>query len=195
MDKTTILITGTPCVGKTTVAKELAEKVKGVYINLTDYANTHHLVSRKDVKRATMIVNEKRMRAALQHEIDNAERRTIVIDGHFAAAVVPKNYVTRVFVLRRNPVELRTFMEECGFKNSKLWENLCSEILDVCLIEALREQGESKVCELDITGKTSQEVVEEISAILVGNKKCFIGSVDWIGFLEREGLTEAYLKL
>jgi adenylate kinase len=195
MGKVVILITGTPCIGKTTIANQLTEKFSALYINLTEFAETHGLISQEDTERDTAIVNEKKMRLALGRTIDQADQDTIIIDGHFAAAVVPKSYVTRVFVLRRNPVELIKFMEKCGFRNSKLWENLASEILDVCLVEALQEHEEKKVCELDITGKSVPEVVKEIISILDENKKCYVGCVDWLGFLEREGLTNGYLKI
>jgi broad-specificity NMP kinase len=127
--------------------------------------------------------------------IETAEKVDVIIDGHYAAAIAPRNKVTRVFVLRRNPIQLREFMVKCGFKDQKLWENLASEILDVCLVEALREQREAKVCELDVTDKTVEEVVEGILAILENRKKCRVGGIDWLGMLEQERKLEEYLKI
>jgi len=194
MNKLVILITGTPCVGKTTVAEQLTKRLEATYINLTEFAETQHLTLRKDTQRNTTVVDEKMMLRKMRKTIDTADKDTIVVDGHFAPAVVPKKYVTRVFVLRRNPVELRKFMEKCGFKDAKLWENLASEILDVCLVEALEGQEKDRVCELDITGKTVEEVVVEICTIIDENKKCNVGCVDWLGLLEQEGLIDEYLK-
>jgi len=194
MNKLVILITGTPCVGKTTVAKHLSKRLEAIYINLTEFAETQHLILRKDTQRNTTVIDEKMMLRKMRQTIDTADKDTIVVDGHFASAVVPKKYVTRVFVLRRNPVELRKFMEKCGFKDAKLWENLASEILDVCLVETLEGQEKDRVCELDITGKTVEEVVVEICTAIDENKKCRAGCVDWLGVLEREGLTDEYLK-
>jgi broad-specificity NMP kinase len=54
------------------------------------------------------------------------------------------------------------------------------------------QQG--KVCELDVTGKTVEAVVNEILDVLERGRKCFSGVVDWLGMLEREGLTDQYLK-
>jgi len=195
MDKRVILITGTPCVGKTTVARELATRLDALYVNLTELAKQHNLILGEDKERHTAIVDENKMRHKLTEMINSAEKTNIVIDGHYAAAVTPKNKVTRVFVLRRNPVELREFMVKCGFKNQKLWENLASEILDICLVEALQEQEEEKVCELDATEKTIGEVVGEILAILDNRKKCRTSGIDWLGMLEREGKVEEYLRL
>ena len=194
MDRLVILITGTPCVGKTTVAKVLAERLKALYINLTDFAKKHNLVLDEDKTRKTTIIDENKMKQKLI-EITDLERSTIIIDGHYAAAVAPKDKVTHVFILRRNPIELREFMLECRFKDQKLWENLASEILDVCLVEALAEQQKEKVCELDITGKKIEEVITDIMAVLANQKKCHVGDIDWLGMLEQEHKIDEYLKI
>ena len=193
MNKRVILITGTPATGKTTTAKQLATKLDAEYINLTDYAKTHKLTLREDKERKTTIINEEEMPEKLMETIKSSTKANIIIDGHYASAVTPTELVTKVFVLRRNPKELKKFMEKCGFEGAKLWENLSAEILDVCLIESLQMQ-EGKVCELDITGKTVDEAIADILGILDQGKKCFVGVVDWLGMLEHEGLTDQYLK-
>jgi adenylate kinase len=193
--KQVILITGTPSTGKTTTAQQLTTKLDALYINLTEFAKTHKLTVGEDKTRKTLIVDEEKMRKTLTETIDATKHNTVIVDGHYAAAVVPKRYVTRVFVLRRNPVELRRFMEKRGFSEAKLWENLASEILDVCLVEALQEHNEDTVCELDVTGKTLEAVVNEICAVINENKKCPVGKVDWLGMLEAQGLIGEYLKV
>jgi adenylate kinase len=194
MSKRVILVTGTPCVGKTTLARQLTKNLNATYINLTELAEKQHLIHSEDKKRHTKIVNEAKMRRKLRETIDNTEG-DIIIDGHYAAAVVPKTRVTHVFVLRRNPVELRAFMEKNGFQGLKLWENLASEILDVCLAEAVRKQGKTKVCELDVTGKTVDAVASEVMAVLDNRKKCRVGGVDWLGTLETQGILAEYLRV
>jgi adenylate kinase len=189
-----ILITGTPCVGKTTAAKQLAAHLKAQYINLTDLAKKHDLTSSEDKQRHTTIINEQKMKTKLTNIIETT-KNDIIIDGHYATAVTPKQKTTHVFVLRRNPTQLRKLMEKCGFKDQKLWENLASEILDVSLIEALHEQDKTKICELDTTDKTPTQTVDEILAILENHKTCRFGSIDWLGMLEQEGKLEEYLKI
>ncbi len=51
--KRVILITGTPCVGKTTTAKQLAAKLGAEYINLTDFAKANNLTLGEDKERDT----------------------------------------------------------------------------------------------------------------------------------------------
>jgi adenylate kinase len=163
------------------------------YINLTEYAKTYQLTQGEDKKRKTIIINEEKMRTKLTETINASDKANIIVDGHYAAAVTPTELVTKVFVLRRNPKELKQFMEKCGFEGAKLWENLSAEILDVCLIEAIQMQA-GKVCELDATGKTVEDAVNDILDVLDRGKKCFSGVVDWLGMLEREGVTDQYLK-
>ena len=191
--KRVILITGTPCVGKTTIAKILTPKLNAEYINLTNYAKTHNLTLAKDKKRQTTIIDEKAMRQELEKTIQDSTLQTIIIDGHYAPAVTPSELVSNVFVLRRNPKELKIFMEKRGYTENKLWENLSAEILDCCLIEAVQTQ-QGKVCEIDATSKTVDEVTAEILDVLGAPKKCCTGFVDWLGMLEKEGLTDQYLR-
>jgi len=195
MSKRVILVTGTPCVGKTSVAQLLTSKLDALYVNLTELAVRENLISGRDEERGSIIVDEIRMRRKIRQIVSDCSKKDVVIDGHYAVCVVPKKLVSFVFVLRRDPVELRKFMEQCGFSGRKLWENLASEILDVCLVDALNVHGEGKVCELDVTGKSVEEVVSEILDILVGHKRCFVGVVDWLGKLESEGLLEEFLKI
>ena len=189
-----ILITGTPCVGKTTVAKALTAQLGAEYINLTEYAKTRNLTLEEDPDRNTTIIDEEKMQQTLNQTIETTANPNIVIDGHYAAAVTPTQHVAHVFVLRRNPKELKTFMEKRGYTGTKLWENLQAEIIDVCLGEAV-EIHAGRVCELDITGKAVEEVVAEILDVLEKRKTCLVGTVDWMGTLEREGILDEYLKV
>jgi len=195
MSKRVILLTGTPCVGKTSVARLLTSKLNALYVNLTELATRENLILGKDEERNSVIVDENRMKQKIREIIDNCGKEDVLIDGHYAVTVVPKKLVTYVFVLRRDPVELRKLMESCGFSGRKLWENLASEILDVCLVEALNVHGEEKICEVDTSGKSIEEVVDEIFDVLGGYKKCHVGIVDWLGKLESEGLLEEFLKI
>jgi len=195
MFRRVILVTGTPCVGKTSVARLLASKLDALYVNLTELAVRENLISGKDEERDSIIIDENRMRHKIREIIEGCDQNDIVIDGHYAVSVVPKKLVTYVFVLRRDPVELRKFMEQCGFSGRKLWENLASEILDVCLVDALNVHGKGKVCELDVTGKSVEEVISEILDVLGRHKECHVGIVDWLGKLESEGLLGEFLKI
>lgn len=195
MSKRVILVTGTPCVGKTSIARLLAPKFDAFYMNLTELAVHENLVSGKDEERGSIIVDENRMRRKIREIVEDCGKSEVIVDGHYAVSVVPKELTTHVFVLRRDPVELRKLMEQCGFSGRKLWENLASEILDVCLCDALNVYENGKVCELDVSGKSVEETVIEVLDILNGSKECCVGVVNWLGKLESEGLLEEFLRI
>lgn len=193
--KRVILVTGTPGVGKTSVARVLASRIDAVHVNLTELATEEKLVLEFDADRQTHIVDEAKVKHRLVEIIENT-LQDVVIEGHYAVFVAPKNAVTHAFVLRRNPIELKKILEDRGFSGLKLWENLAAEILDTCLVDALNFTGESvKVCEVDVTGKTVSEVADEILAVLKNERECFYGIVDWLGLLEQKGVLDEYLRV
>jgi len=191
--KRVILITGTPGVGKTAVSQFLASKLKAIHIDLTKLVKQEKLTSGVDKARKTLIADMKKVSERVQDIIKSYEQ-DIIIDGHYSMNVLPAKNVHLAFVLRRDPEELKKTMEDRGFKNRKLWENLAAEILDVCLWDAVRACGADKVCEIDVTSKTIEEVAEEIVAVLEEKRKCRVGIVDWLGKLEKEGRLDEFLK-
>ncbi len=193
MAKRVILITGTPAVGKTTLAKALVKRLNAQYVNLTEYAKAEGLILEEDRARATAIIDETNMRRKIRGLVSKANG-DVVIDGHYAAAVTPKALVTWVFVLRRRPSELRELMRRRGYGEAKQKENLEAEVLDVCLIEALRKLEKEKVCELDVSAMPLDETLNSILEVLNGRRKCYAGFVDWMSQLEREGTLSDYLK-
>jgi broad-specificity NMP kinase len=62
MNKRVILITGTPCVGKTTLAHQLSKQLNAAYINLTELAKKEKLTAGEDKKRKTAQKNTRNLR-------------------------------------------------------------------------------------------------------------------------------------
>ena len=187
------MITGTPAVGKTAVSRLLASKLDAMHVNLTELVKQERLTSGIDKVRKTLIADTDKVSKRVQ-EIIRSSQRDVIIDGHLAVDVAPAKDVHVVFVLRRDPDELKRLMENRGFKGRKLWENLVAEILDVCLCEALSACGPDKVCEIDVSGKRVEDIVEDMISVLEGRKKREVGIVDWLGKLETERRLHDFLK-
>ena len=187
------MVTGTPGVGKTIVSGLLTSRLHALHIDLGELVKREKLWSDMDKTRGTLIADMSRLSKRVQEMIEHSER-DIVLDGHYAVDVVPAKNVHIVFVLRREPEELQRSMEKRGFKGKKLKENLAAEVLDVCLYNAVKVCGVEKVCEIDVTGKKADEVVEEVVAVLEGKKAYAVGTVDWLGKLENEGRLEEFLE-
>jgi adenylate kinase len=180
-------------VGKTTISRKLASKLDARYIGITELVKNENLVTSIDKERKTLVADTKKVQERLQEILSRSEG-TIIIEGHYAPDVLPKKDVHTVFVLRRDPHELKNVLEKRGYHEKKVWENLASEILDVCLSDAISACGADKVCEIDVSGKTVEEVVEEIILVLEKKKECKAGTVDWLGKLENEGQLEEFLR-
>lgn len=188
-----ILVTGTPGVGKTTVSHKLASKLDALYIGITELVKKKKLITSVDEDRRTLIADTEKVSKQLQETLAKTEG-SIIIEGHYAVDVVPKKDVNTVFVLRRDPRELKGALKKRGYEEKKLWENLAAEILDVCLWDALSACGADKVCEIDVSGKTVEAVVKEMMLVLEKRKDCRFGIVDWLGKLENEGQLGDFLR-
>ena len=188
-----ILVTGTPGVGKTTVSHKLASKLGAHYVSITELVKKQQLITGIYENRQTYVADTEKVSKQLQQTLAKTEG-TVIIEGHYAADVVPNKDVNTVFVLRRDPRELKSALENRGYQEKKLWENLAAEILDVCLWDTLSALGAEKVCEIDVSGKTVEAVVEEMTMVLEKKKDCRHGTVDWLGKLEKEGQLEEFLK-
>jgi adenylate kinase len=188
-----ILLTGTPGVGKTTISHKLASKLEIADIGINELVKSKKFITGKDENRQTLVADMERVSRQLRETIAKVEG-SIIIEGHYVVDVVPRKFVNKVFVLRRNPLELKSILENRGYVKKKLWENLAAEILDVCLGDALSACGADKVCEIDVSGKTVETVVEEMMLVLGKKKDCRIGIVDWLGKLENEGQLEHFLR-
>ena len=191
--KRVLVIVGTPGVGKSSVSNLLASRLDGVHVNLGDLVKDEGLSSGFDERRETLIADEKRISKRVQEIIRQSEGY-VIVDGHYAMHMVAPEDASLTFVLRRNPDELREVLKERGFKQSKIEENVAAEVLDVCLFDAVECYGEKKVCEVDTSGKTVEDVVDEIICILNGHRKCRVGAVDWLTTLEMQGRLDEFLE-
>lgn len=188
-----IIITGAPGVGKTSVSAVLASRLNAMHVDVGELALKENLVTGKDEVRGTLIADMGRVAERVKKIVTNSEH-DVVLDGHYAVNVAPKEDVWRVFVLRRDPEELKPLMEARGWAGLKLWENLACEVLDVCLSDAVEACGADKVCEVDVTRRSVEDIVTEIVQVLENKRKCIVGVVDWLTYLEMQGRLDEFLK-
>jgi adenylate kinase len=186
-------VTGTPGVGKSSISKMLALKLKVKYISLGEIVKKEGLYTELDIKRDSLIVDMEKIVRRVDEQISDS-KKDIIIEGHYSVDVVSPKKINVVFVLRRNPCELKGILKKRNYKEEKIIENLIAEILDVCLYEAIERCGIDKVCEFDVTGKDFSDVLKEILLVLNEKKGCRVGLVDWLGELESQGILSDYIK-
>lgn len=191
--KRVIVITGTPGVGKSSISKALASKINAQVISIGELVKREGLYSGVDKKRDTLIADVDKISERINEIISNAST-DIIVEGHFAVDVAPSEKIEIAFVLRRSPEELERIFKERSYKEEKIRENLAAEILDVCLYDSVKKYGINKVCEIDVSSRSVEDVVQEIIRVLNGEEERKVGIVDWLGKLEAEGKLDRYLR-
>jgi len=172
-----VVISGTPGTGKTSVALKLSKLLKAKYLNLSDLAIRKGLIKGEDIERETFVIDEGRVTEVVATLIKLSDG-TVVIDSHYGE-LIPDYLVLKIFVLRTHPAELLKRLRRKGYPDAKIRENLEAELTGVCVNNALSLHPQSKVCEVDTTSLSIEEVAERIVDILEGRKECVVG-IDWL---------------
>ncbi len=168
-----IAITGTPGVGKTTVA-DILEKRGYLVLDLNRLIHESSMDIEKDPNRDTHMVDLSEMlelyREAPEHDM---------VEGHLSHHLE----LPLTIVLRCSPDVLETRMQTKDWSVSKRSENLRSEILDVILVEAM--ELDTDVYEIDTSDMEPGEVAEAILEIFHGHIEPYEpGGLDWSEFTE-----------
>ena len=183
---TRVILTGTPGVGKTTVAKLLASRLKYKYVSLNDEIFKRKAYKEYDKERESYVIDIKQ----LEKICEELPKNKVIIEGHLAHYC--KGDI--IIVLRCAPIKLKQRMRKKGFNAKKIDENLQAEILDVILQETyeLWEEGYyEEVYEIDTTDKKPERIVTIILKILNDKeyaKNYLPGRIDWTNELLEKGL-------
>ncbi|MCD4666948.1 adenylate kinase family protein [archaeon] len=135
-----IILTGSVCSGKTTIAKKLAKEKKYNYLNLTDFIKENKLYDSYDKKDKSYVVDTKKLNKALIKVIKN----NLIIDGHLSH-YLPSKYVDLCIVTKCNLKVLKNRLNKRKYSKQKIEDNLEAEILDTCLNEAKENKHKIKV--------------------------------------------------
>jgi adenylate kinase len=153
-------------------------------LSIGEFVISRNLYEGWDSDRSTRIVDEDKARAALLHEIVNARARDdiewLIIEGLMADIVADECDIA--MVLRLDPRIVKTRLEQRGYDDRKVAENVQAELLGTCTFHMQEVKGKDFV-DLDTTGKG----IDEVAAISAGmmhdqvDKDLYRpGLVDWI---------------
>lgn len=142
-------------------------------IHLTEFVKEQGLGEQKE----EFEVDIPAMVEALEQEVQDYE--DVVIEGHLAH-YFPADLC---FVLRCSPEVLDERLSQRDYSEAKVRENLESEALDIVLSQAVNYQD--TVIEIDTTGLSEEEVVEEIEKRIKEwpDLEAEYGKVDWSSWL------------
>ncbi|MCL5008610.1 MAG: AAA family ATPase [Candidatus Marsarchaeota archaeon] len=161
--KSTIVITGTPGTGKTTLALALSKVISGsLLIDVNAMVKSQGLFLGYDAY-GTMIADMKALKPAVEKSIGNAAG-TVILEGHLLCDMKIRGAIA--IVVRCHLKDLEGRLSKRGYTGSKLSDNLVSEALDYCGIRA----SANYTTVFEIMGSRKQ-LVDDALLIIKGQKK------------------------
>ncbi|MEW5955715.1 MAG: adenylate kinase family protein [Candidatus Micrarchaeota archaeon] len=148
-----LVLTGTPCTGKTSLAKQISLETGWPAIDLNALVKKEGLHFGKHGKE--YVADLEKLRKRVLRLVKNSG--DWIVEGHLACEFsLPADAVV---VLRADPLLLLKRMKQRKYSANKIRDNLFCEILDYCLIQAesryLRRGGGTPVIQVDNTKPVS----------------------------------------
>lgn len=172
-----LIITGNPGVGKHTISKIVAKKLSLNLVDINTVAITNNAVKSKE--RSGYVVDLRKLSLLMRKYVG---KKSLIV-GHLAPYVLKKNDACMVAVIRRSPYELERVYKKRGYNVRKRADNLSSEIIGVCLFDAVKKFGKNKVAEFDSTATKPETVGDKIIDVFKGKAEYVLGKVDWLSLL------------
>ncbi|MBI2076930.1 MAG: adenylate kinase family protein [Euryarchaeota archaeon] len=179
-----VALTGTPGVGKSTVAAEL-RKMGFEVVDGKRFAREHGCVVGVDRERRSQIVDPRRVARALRR-IYRTASPVRILETHWAHDVP---VVDAAIVLRLNPRTLERRLRARRWNRAKVRENLEAEAMGIILHESVENVGRRRVAEVDATKRSARAVARLVAPWLRDPRRRVtnleIGRVDWTAELLR----------
>ena len=181
----TILISGTPGTGKTSVSEAIAKKVNAKVINLSLFAQKERLVSDYDKQRETWVIDEERLKNETLKLIKKSKKEGIevlIIESHFVD-IIPEKSIDYIIILRCEPDILSQRLRKRGYNEKKVSENTQSEILGSSVNFFIQKKVKTPLFEIDTSKLSTNQLRDEIIKILCEKEYGEIyrlGKIDWL---------------
>lgn len=178
----TVFITGTPGVGKSTLANLIEKKLSWNLIKINQLAKERNLFSGIDKEKGYKIIDLDILCPELKKtisEISTDNASGIVVDGHLSHFCQCADIV---IVLRLYPSILKERLKKRNYSDSKILENLEAEALGVCSMEAQEIHG-NIVHEIDVGKLSPEDILNTVIEIITGEKSLPLGEIDFLNWI------------
>ncbi len=189
-----IILSGTPGVGKHTIATTLSslfDKVTIVDINkiilsedllIPSQRGNHDVDIQKSLDFLTLLLSKK-------------EYQDSIIVGHLAPYVIDPLLVDLAVILRRSPYELIKIYEDRSYSQTKISDNIVAEILGIISYDALKNFEFSKLSELEIATSVLPSLsAQKIVNMYMDKTQRSFGNIDWLPLVQNDPDMLKFLK-
>ncbi|BDR91014.1 adenylate kinase family protein [Vulcanisaeta souniana] len=175
-----LVVTGTPGVGKTTVAIELSKAYDAPVVDINEIIRP---VLKWDPELQTsLVIDEVKARELIREDLGGAG--SYIIDT-VAINLIDKSLIDWCIVLRLDPRQVMDRLLKRNWPRCKIVENVLAEVVGSPLNLAIDVFGRDRVIEVDTTNKDAHEVANHIvNQLTVGVP--VIGVVDWLDTLDTD---------
>jgi len=160
--KRVIIITGTPGVGKTTLAETLVKKNDYERVDL--HTKYKQISEKYDRQKQCYVIDYTKLVALVKKQLHETTAKGLVVDSH-VTHYLPTKLVDLCVVLSCSNLKLlRQRLLKRRYTAKKIQENLEAEIMQVCLNEARTRKH--KIVVFDTATIAMQQIVAKISKCL-----------------------------
>ena len=172
-----LVITGSPGVGKHTIANEVLESNDYELLDINKIANEKNIIEHNQNMDE---VDVDKFKKSFEEII--TEKSLIV--GHLAPYVLSSKNVKSAIVLRKNPYKLLEIYKKRKYTEEKSKDNLGSEILGIITNDAINNFGQEKTFQIDVSESTPKAVVSRIDNII--NRNDAGDNIDWLPLIQEK---------
>lgn len=144
-----IIVTGTPGVGKTAVARLLGKRLKCAVLNEHDFCMRKRI---GQFEHGELVVPLGKFQKALNAELK--KRGNIIAEGHLLCEI--KLNADAAILLRLHPELLEARLERRGYNAEKIQDNVFCEGIDYCKKHLYRNYKRSMIIEVSAHGTAKE---------------------------------------
>ena len=190
-----IVITGSPGVGKHTIAKEIERTWK--ISELIDINKTAIDAGLVEQGQDALDVDVTKLKKHLEPIVSDIPKlhwmgRIGLIVGHLAPYVLNAKSCHPCIVLRKNPYKLLDIYKKRGYTEKKMKDNLGSEILGIITNDAIKNFGQEKTFQVDTTDHTPKELAVRIHDIFYGKDNG--DNIDWLTLIQEKNDLKTFFE-
>lgn len=152
-----LLVTGTPGVGKTTIALRLAKKLHLKVVSETAFCRRHK-IGKWDFESREQIVPLGKLQKLLSGHLRIHDN--VIVDGHLSSEI-KLAWIDAVIVVLLSPDRLEFRLRERGYNEVKIQDNVLCEGIGYCLNHAKRNYG-SRV----VAVQNDKEIKQTVAIII-----------------------------